>query len=104
MAYEIQFTASARRDLLDTCHYLEEAAPEYVRHWLEGIFRTANSLREMPLRHALIAESSRVGRPLRSLRYRSHRLVYEVDDVNELVTILRIYHSARAPLQVSDLE
>lgn len=57
----------------------------------------------MPARHASAAESEELELPLRAMVYQSHRIIYEIDEAAETVTILRVYHSARAPLQPEDL-
>jgi plasmid stabilization system protein ParE len=104
MAFDVQFTAAARRDLIETADHLQADAPEYAPRWLNGILTAARSLQEMPLRHALIMEAGRLGRPLRALVYQSHRIVYEVNETNHVVSIIRVYHSSRAPLRLEDLE
>lgn len=57
----------------------------------------------MPLIHPLIPESEDLGRELRSIRYHSHRIVYEVDLPSQTVYVARVYHGARKPLSPEDL-
>lgn len=44
------------------------------------------------------------GGPYRSLPYFSHRIVYRVDDQNAQVYVVRVYHSARRPLEEENVE
>jgi plasmid stabilization system protein ParE len=104
MAFKVQFTAAARRDLLETTDYLRETTPEYAPLWLKGVLTAARSLQEMPSRYALIWETDHLERPLRGLIYQSHRIVYEVNNTTQIVSIVRVYHSARAPLRIEDIE
>ena len=65
--------------------------------------KAIQSLAEMPLRFALIPEADELKRPLRSFPHHSHRVIYQVDEQAQTVSMLRVYHSARAPLQLEDL-
>ncbi len=38
------------------------------------------------------------------LHYCSHRVIFAVDEPTSSVQILRVYHSARAPVRLDDLE
>lgn len=57
----------------------------------------------MPSRFSPIAEADELKKPLRSFVHHSHRVVYQVDDAAEIVSVVRVYHSARAPIQLEDL-
>ena len=104
MAYKIQLARRAKLDIAETLGFFSEFSPQAAQNWFDGLFEAMESLSEMPARHALIVESARLKRHLRSLPYHSHRIVYEISDTKKVVSIVRIYHSARAPLQSEDLE
>ena len=103
MAFNVQLTASAQSDIEETMDFLSERTPAHASRWFEGLFEAMETLREMPARQGLIAEAGRLKRPLRVLPYAAHRVIYEVDDAQQIVFIVRIYHSSRAPLQAEDV-
>lgn len=103
MAFNVQLTASAQNDIAETLDFLTERTPAHASKWFEGLFEALETLREMPIRQGLIAEASRLKRPLRALPYAAHRVVYEVDEAQQIVFIVRIYHSSRAPLRAEDV-
>ena len=103
MAFKIQIVAAAERDIDEALAYIDQSSPDAARRWLESLHEKMEGLAEMPLRFALIAEADELKKPLRGFVYYSHRIVYEVDDATETVSIVRVTHSARAPLSLEDL-
>jgi len=71
--------------------------------WYDGLIQAIESLSEMPERFALITESKRLKRSLRAIPYKPHRIIYEIDDLHEIVYIVRLHHFARKPLNMKDL-
>ena len=88
----------------ETADYIRDTADaERARKWKNGVIEAIKSLAEMPLRCALAQESQDVGVELRHLIYLSHRILFRVQEATKTVDVLRVYHSARAPLQLDDL-
>lgn len=104
MAFNVQLTQAAKVDLAETMDFLTEHAPHQAQKWFDGLFASMESLSEMPTRHALISESPRLNRDLRAHLYYSHRIVYEVNVASQTVSIIRIYHFARSPLELENLD
>lgn len=103
MAFKVQIVTAAQRDIADVTAFLHAASPDAAQKWLLNLERAIQGLAEMPLRFAQVTEAEELKRPLRSFVYYSHRVIYEVDEPNQIVSVLRVYHSARAPLQLEDL-
>lgn len=105
MAYRISFARQATRDYLAYMDYLSEtASPATVKKWGNGLKAKTRSLRTMPARCPVIPESDSLGYPYLSFIYFSHRVIYVVDAQAKVVTIVRVYHSARRPLKPDDLD
>ncbi len=103
MAFKVQIVAAAERDIAEALAFIHQNSPVAAQRWLETLLRKIRGLAEMPFRFALIAEADELKKPLRSFVPHSHRIVYEVDDAAEVVSIVRVYHLSRAPLQLEDL-
>ena len=104
MAFKIQIVEAAQRDMSEATEYIYKDSPATAQKWLLGLAEAIYSLAEMPLRYALIPEAQELKRPLRGFLYHSHRIVYEVDDTQGMVSVLRIWHSARLPIGWTDLK
>ncbi len=91
---------AARQDALEYATFIRDKhkSPEAARRWLDGLFAAIKGLAETPDCLPVIPEADELGFPYRSLHYHSHRVVYAVHEREQLVTIHRIYHSARKPL------
>ncbi len=89
--------------------YLQLSArnPEFAGRWLEGIYRTLDTLSLFPTRHARVAESDVLGREVRRMLYRNGRTIYRIlftlidadgDGEADTVRVLRVRHGARQSL------
>lgn len=103
MAFKVQIVAAAQRDISEVVDFIHQDSPASAKKWLQGLSAAIQSLAEMPLRFTLIPEAHELKRPLRSFPYYSHRVVYEVEEASKTVSIIRVYHSARALLSPHDL-
>ena len=103
MAFKVQLVVAAERDIAEALAFIHGNSPVAAQKWLEALLERIQGLTEMPSRFALITEADELKIPLRSFNHHSHRIVYEVNVATETVSIVRVYHSARAPIQLEDL-
>ena len=87
----LQIARAAQDDLRNIRAYSKSAfGPPVARAYLDGIRERFALLRI----HALVgADEADLGKGLRSLRYRSHRIYYAVQE--EAILIVRILHHAQ---------
>ncbi len=108
MAYRVEFAARAVRDL--EILYLEKNAAESTAaaRWYNGLEQALHALETHPNRCPVAPEARKVKRRLRQLLYgfRPHvyRVIYEVDERRQEVSVLTIRHGAMKRLEASDLE
>ena len=88
---EVRLTSSARRDLAEIDEYgLHEFGDAVADDYLRG-FRDTFALLE---RHGMAGEERPgLGRGIRAIAHRSHRIFYTVK--SDIVLILRIFHHSR---------
>lgn len=103
MAFRVEMARVARQDIRQATAFISRPSPFQAKRWLDGLESPIALLNELPLRHALIPEAEDLGRELRGFPYYSHRVIYEVDDSRKIVFIVRVYHSARKPLEQNDI-
>jgi len=98
MAYRVDLTARAARNLRRIYRDIEAATSEAARAWFNGLEAAVLSLDENPGRSPVTPED----RGLRHLLYghgrHIYRIIYTIDERDAVVTVLHIRHGARQPL------
>ncbi len=107
MAYLVEFSARAIRDL--EVLYVEKDAAESnaAARWYNGLEKAVDALGWYPHRCPLAPEAGKLKRKLRQLLYGKkphiYRVIYELDEGRQTVWVLTIRHGARRKLKPSDL-
>ena len=104
MAYKIIVSPLARTDIVKTADYI--GAQGYANRaaiWKRELLKAIATLNEMPNSCSIADEARDMEVEVRQLLYRSHRVIFRVIEATQSVEVLRVYHSARAPLQLEDL-
>lgn len=105
MAYNILISPLGRQDIIKTADYIQEKiGQDRAVQWKNELLKAIGTLSEMPYRCPVAEETPDVGIELREMHHRPHRIIFRIDEPAQTVQILRIYHSARAPLDLEDLE
>jgi toxin ParE1/3/4 len=107
MAYSVEFTARAARDL--EILYVEKKAAESqaAARWYNRLKEAVYALETYPSRCPVAPESRNLKRKLRHLLYGKkphvYRVIYEVDEERQTVWVLTIRHAASRKIRTSDL-
>jgi plasmid stabilization system protein ParE len=83
----------AESDLEAIREYYERVAPAYAQTFVEGVLETTQKLETFPRSGRKVPEIG--DEALREVLYRRYRIVYIVDDADEQVDVLTIFHSAK---------
>jgi toxin ParE1/3/4 len=97
MAFRVEISARAARDLDRLYQYINATDAQQAREWFEGLERLILSLAENPARGAFAPEDNQLRQVLYGGR-RIYRVIYAIDETHALVTVLHIRHGAQAPL------
>lgn len=99
MAYAVELTSRAERDLLNLYEFLSVGHSATARNWFNGLERAVFTLARFPRRCPLAPESKKSGWPLRHLLYGKkpdvYRILFEVHEVRKVIRIVTIRHGAR---------
>jgi plasmid stabilization system protein ParE len=102
MAYAVELTLRAERDLDDLYEYLSAEQSAVARRWFNGLEKAIFTLERFPRRCPRAPEARRASRPLRQLFYGNrpdvYRILYEIDEPRQIVWVLTIRHGARDAL------
>lgn len=102
MNYAVNVTPSAKRDLAEVCTWIGRDSPFQAARWYDGITRAILSLGESPRRCPRAVESEDLPVEVRSLRFKSHRILFTIGA--DAVYVLRVRHAARRPITTSELD
>ena len=107
MAYLVELTDRAARDLSYLYEWLDAAESVTASRWFNGLEKAVKTLERFPRRCPVAPESNKAKRSLRHLLYgkRPHiyRVIYEIDEPKKLIRVLTIRHGAMEEAQPREL-
>ena len=93
MAYRIFWTPIAVQDLRDICTFISRDSPVAAQRMGEELIKQAEAMALFPQSGRMVPEKND---PLiRESIVGSCRIIYQVDEVDKVVALARIWHSAR---------
>jgi plasmid stabilization system protein ParE len=103
MVFRVEITDPARDDIDSATAYIAQDSPSAAQKWMSGLDNLIQSLEAMPERYPVIPESIGMTRSYRGAVYHSHRVIFRIDEEQNVVYVIRLYHGARRPLTDHDL-
>lgn len=95
MAYRVDLTPRAARDLRQIYRSINASDSGQARVWFNGLERLISSLDEHPARGAAVPEDIRLRQVLYGRKPHLYRVIYAVDDQQDAVVVVHIRHGAR---------
>jgi plasmid stabilization system protein ParE len=95
MAYRVDLTARAARDLRRIYQTINAEDAPHSRAWFSGLEAAILRLDEHPARGAATPEDHSLRHLLYGRRRHVYRIICTIDDDNQAVTVLHIRHGAR---------
>jgi len=93
MAYRIFWTPIAVQDLRDICDFISHDNPVAAQRMGEELIEQAEAMALFPQSGSMVPEKKDL--LIRETIVGSYRIIYQVDEVNKVVALARIWHSAR---------
>jgi toxin ParE1/3/4 len=103
MAYRVNITLRAERDLEHLYCEIDAAGSEAARKWYEGLKRQILSLEKLPNRCPVTPEKKTARHLLYGRKPHVYRVIYRVLERRKVVEVLHIRHGARNRFRASDL-
>ncbi len=94
MAYRVEMTARARRDLDAIYTYIHAGSAEAAHRWFNELERVILNLEHHPERGSITRENSRLRQLLYGRKSRVYRIIYSVHPRKCHVQVLHIRHGA----------
>ena len=95
--YAVMITPTAEADAVEAFEYIRARSPVNAARRLRGLYESIEKL-EMLAGVGRAMESDLLGVELRQLVYKSHRVLFSVDEKRGQVTVHYIRHGARRRL------
>lgn len=102
MAYLVNITARAARDLAALYEEIDAASSQAERCWYKGLRDAILSLEENPRLWPVTHEAERLRQILYGRKpHNIYRVIYRVLEKRKRVEVLHVRHGARSPLMTS---
>ena len=94
MNYTVLITDAATADLAESLAYLQERSPLNAERWIRAIYREIHDL-ESFAGYGRARESDFLGIELRQKVFKSHRIIFSLDEGQKTVTVHHVRHASR---------
>jgi len=98
MAYHVEVTARAVRDLRRIYRSINAGSSDQAATWFNGLETLVFSLEEHPFRGASVPENADFRQLLYGTKPYVYRIIYAIDEPGRVVRVLHIRHGARQNL------
>lgn len=95
MAYRVELTERAARDLERIYQAISAETSARAHTWFNRLERLILSLDEQAARGSTIPEDARFRHLLHGRKPNVYRVIYDIDERNEVVTVLHVRHARR---------
>jgi len=95
MIYRVITTPGAEADIALAFYYIHERAPLNAKRWLRGLNKKIRDLELLPRRFGIAPETKFLGEELRHYTYKSHRIIFRIEEADRIVRVLYVRHGAR---------
>jgi len=103
MAYVVNITSRAERDLAHVYRKINAEYSDLALKWYRGLKEAILSLEEQPNRCPVTRKSDKLRHLFYGHKPHIYRVIYRVLEKQKLVEVLHIRHGARRKLKPSDL-
>ncbi|MGB8010777.1 MAG: type II toxin-antitoxin system RelE/ParE family toxin [Terriglobales bacterium] len=108
MAYRVSLAAPAEADAYAAFERIRAAAPPHAEKWLTRLFEAIFSLDKLPVRCPVIPEAKQLGYSARHLLFGKgngvYRIIFHIQEDEQQVRVLRIWHASRDVITTTDVE
>ena len=93
MAFRIRWSEQAVEDLKELIHFISQDDPEAAHRLAERIVLRIESAADFPFSYRPVPEKD--DESIREIILKPYRLIYSIDQANQQLHVVRIWHSAR---------
>lgn len=96
MKYRVIIAPNAQQEIREAFAFISRGAPLNATRWIRGIYERIAGLEVMPERCELAREAGFIeGVVVRQIIFKSHRIIFFVDEPSTSVHVVSVRHVAR---------
>jgi plasmid stabilization system protein ParE len=103
-AYEVIVTPQAEAQIVNAFQYIYEDSKENAANWLRALYAEIAALETMPRRCSVARENEYFEDTLRQLVFKSHRIIFRVEEDASIVRILYVLHGRQRTIAQQEHE
>src|SRR5205814_4484337 len=103
MTYDVIITPAAENDISLAFDYIQARSPLNAERWLRGMYRLIRKLELFPGRCGRAREAETLGVDLRQIVFKSHRIIFRIEQKERIVRVIRVRHGAQGGLSKPEL-
>lgn len=100
MAFHVVWTQTATLDLKEIVQYIADDDPRIAKHFGLLIIEKIEEISQFPFSGRIVPEKKM--KIIREIIFSPYRLVYELNVEDEIIYVIKIWHSARGPLKIDE--
>lgn len=93
MKYAVIVTPEAEAQIATAYEYIAGRSPLNAARWLRDLYRQIEGLEEFPRRFGAAREQHHVSEEIRQAIFKSHRIIFTIDDGSRAVYIVYLRHA-----------
>ena len=93
MTYVVIITPEAQANITAAHEYIAEHSPANAAEWLDSLKERIDGLKEFPRRYGKAREQVHRVAEIRQFVHKSHRVVFTIDDIGEIVYVVYVRHA-----------
>jgi plasmid stabilization system protein ParE len=93
MKYTVIVTPEAQANIEAAYEYIAERSPLNATRWLRDLYRQIDRLEKFPRRFGEAREQRYVSDEIRQSIFKSHRIVFTIDDTARTVRVVYVRHA-----------
>ena len=92
------FDSGAMAEAIEAADYMAGFSPDHADAWFNGLRGAVESLAVMPAMWGRAREAASLSADLRQMLYRSHRIIFRIEESTATVRVLHVRHASRQTL------
>lgn len=93
--FSVIVTPEAQAGIRESFRYIHERSPLNGERWLRQLYAQIETLEQFPDRCEYAREREYLEEEVRQLVFKSHRVVFQVDQASHTVYVLHVRHASR---------
>jgi len=96
--YGVIVTPEAQHAIAEAYHFIRHRSPTKAAKWVRGLYARIDTLESLPERYGPSYQQAYFEEELRQLVYKSHWIVFAIDEARKIVWVVYVRRAKRRPV------